>query len=490
MYKRASLLYGIIAFSIGLMIVVIYKINIDYSVQTLKPNSSRKLTICTSRGYIYDRNLIPLVNEDLFTKDFHITKNKSVREIAVNRYGNNQLCTHIIGYIDGESNGVSGIEKSYNDVLSYYSGELSISYYSSGIGGIIGELNEPENTNFLSKGGVVLTIDKNIQYITEKCADEGNLEKGAVVVMEVKTGQILAICSRPNINPRNIEKHLTENDSPLINRALTSYSVGSVFKPIIAACCLENGTNPNEKYVCKGFIKIYDTIFPCNKADGHGELDLYLATANSCNTYYINLTRNINGEKLINNARNFGFGQRMEIADNIYCDSGELPNENTFSSGEKANFSFGQGCLTATPVHLAAAYAVIGNNGLYNEPIIVKSLVDENQTEYMKVKQISPRRVISEKTAKTVLKALKTTVEKGSGKKAKPENTDAVGKTATAQSGWYENGIEITHSWFVGMFPVDDPKYVVVVMKEDGKSGSTDCAPIFKNIAQLIVSYE
>lgn len=490
MYKRASVLYGFIAFTIGLLIIGIYKINNDYSVQVLKPKSSKKQVLFTSRGFIYDRNMNPLVNEELYSKDFYITENKKVREINVNRYGKNQLCSHLIGYTDSDSNGVSGIEKSYNDILSYYSGELSVSYYSSGVGKIIGELGEPENNNYISNGGVVLTIDKNIQYITEKCVDDGNLGVGAAVVMDVKTGQILALCSRPNINLNEIENYLNDENSPLINRAFSSYSVGSVFKPIIAAACLEKSVDPSKKYNCEGFIKIDDTVFPCHKEDGHGEVDMYNATAQSCNTYYINLTRNINGSYLINNARNFGFGQRVEIADNIFCDGGKMPDSEKMTSGEKANFSFGQGILTATPVHLAAAYAAIGNRGIYNTPIIIKSLVDENKTEFKKAIQLPPRRVISEKTAQTIMKSLKMTVESGSGKNAKPENTDAVGKTATAQSGWFENGREITHSWFVGMFPADEPRYVVAVIKEDGQSGSYDCAPIFKNIAQLIISYE
>ncbi len=490
MYKRASFLYGLFAFTIGLLIIGIFKITLTYSVSASKLKSEKKKILCSSRGYIYDRNYHPLVNTSINNKSFPIDRKTSVNEIEVQRYSANQLCSHLIGYTDAENNGISGIEKCYDDVLSYYSGDISVSYYSSAVGDIIGELGKPKYNNYLSKGGVVLTIDKYIQYVTEKCVDDAKLEKGAAAVLEVKTGEILALCSRPNINQNEIEKYLNDEASPLINRALTEYSVGSVFKPIIAAVALENGADPDEEYNCDGDIKIGDTVFPCHNLSGHGKLDLFHATAESCNTFYINLTKDINASYLLNTARNFGFGSKCEIADGLFTDSGVLPEEKDMSSGEKANLSFGQGMLSATPVHLAAAYATIGNKGIYNPPIVIKSFVDENITEYKIAKNNSSRRVISEKTANTVLKALKMTVEEGSGKNASPANTTAVGKTATAQSGWFENGREITHSWFVGMFPAQEPRYVIAIVKEDGISGSYDCAPIFKDIAQLVISYE
>ncbi|MBE6834854.1 MAG: penicillin-binding protein 2 [Ruminococcaceae bacterium] len=490
MYKRGAFLYGVIAVSIGVLITVLFSIYSDFSVTTSKLKSSRKKVLCVSRGFIYDRNLLPLVNEKIYNKSYFLNENNSVNGITVDRYNKNLLCSHLIGYVDSENKGVSGIEKCYDDILSYYSGELFIEYSLSATGNMIGEAGETENKNYLSFGGVVLTIDKNIQFVTEKCLDDGNLEKGAAVVMEVSTGKILALVSRPNFNPNEIEKYLNNENSPLINRALTEYSVGSVFKPIIAASALENGINPDEKYECKGRIKIGDTVFPCHKTDGHGETDLYSATANSCNTYYINLTKNIGFNTLLNTAENFGFGSRYEIADNLFTDNGKLPDENNLTIGEKANFSFGQGRLTATPVHLAAAYAAIGNKGIYNPPIIVDALVDENRTEYKKVKNNASRRVLSEKNSEIVLKALAMTVDDGSGKNAKSEIVSSVGKTATAQSGQFMNGKEITHSWFIGMFPRENPKYVVVILKENGESGSVDCAPIFKDISQLITSYE
>ncbi|MBO4339212.1 MAG: penicillin-binding protein 2 [Clostridia bacterium] len=490
MYKRGAFLFGVFALIIGLLISGLYGIENAFSKSVSSVKSSRTKILCVSRGYIYDRNLNPLVNEKIYNMEYLINDKTTSREITVERYGDKRLCGHLIGYLDSGQNAVCGIEKSYDDILLYYSGNLSVSYNISANDRIIGQLGKVKNTNYLSAGGIVLTVDKNIQYITEKCLDDGNLKVGAAVVMDVKTANILAMVSRPDYNCNEIDKAIKDDNSPLINRALTEYSVGSVFKPVIACAALEYGVNPEDKYNCTGKIKISDTEFECHKKDGHGNVDLFSATADSCNTFYINLTEDIDGGFLLNIAEKFGFGSRTEIADGIYSDSGKLPLKEEMTKGEKANFSFGQGTLMASPLQMAAAYAAIGNYGVYNQPLVIKSMVDENKTEFKRVSPLPSRRVVSEKTAKTVLRALEKAVSDGSGKNAMPRNTTAVGKTATAQSGWYRNGKEITHSWFIGMFPADTPKYVVVIIKEDGVSGSSDCAPIFKSIAELITSYE
>ena len=491
MLKRGTFLFGLFAFVLGLLITGLLNINLKFSKDVSSLKSSKVKVLCESRGFIYDRNHNPLVNEFIYNKNYFINKDKSINEITVTRYSDYQLCKHLIGYTDSSGMAVCGLEKSYDDILSYYSGNVTLNYNVSATNRIIGELENPEYNNYLSKGGIVLTIDKNIQFISEKCADDGGLDKGAVVVMDVSSSEILALVSRPNYDVKNIKEVINDNkNSPLINRALTQYAVGSVFKPIIACAALEKGIDPKTEYKCTGKIKIADTVFECHKKDGHGKIDLFTATADSCNTYYINLTRDIDSGYIVNTAEKFGFGSRTEIADGIFSDSGILPNEDKMTVGERANLSFGQGVLMASPVQLAASYAAIGNRGIYNQPFVIDSMVDENLIEFKKVIKPPSRRVVSEKTARTVLKALKKTVQDGSGINALPRNTTAAGKTATAQSGWFENGKEITHSWFVGLFPADKPEYVIVIMKENGISGSKDCAPIFKSIAELITSYE
>jgi len=490
MLKRTVTVFSVFVFSLSVLIVRLLTVEMNHSSFASETvNGNKKVVLSVSRGCIYDRNMNKLVNENTVGKKYEL--NHHVFEYSfVERYSDPEFCSHIIGYINSDSEGISGIEKSYNSLLKQFGGEQYISYSSNALGGFMGSVPCVKENNFLSDGGIVLTLDKTIQEITEKCVDDGSLDKGAAVVMDVKTSEILAVVSRPAFDRNNLSDAVNNENSPLINRAFGNYSVGSVFKPLIAASVLENSNyDINAQYKCVGNIKIGDSVFYCHKKDGHGNLDFNKAMAFSCNTFFINMTKNIDIKDLLYTAEMFGINERFEIADGMYIDEGVLPEINS-SAGEKANFSFGQGKLLASPVHLAAAYAAIGNKGIYNPPLIVKAQVDRNKIPFKAVKPYPSRRVISENNAQIIMDSLKLTVEEGSGINAKPENTSAVGKTATAQSGWYSDEKEINHSWFIGMFPADNPKYVVVILKENGSSGSKDCAPIFRDIALLITAYE
>ena len=490
MFKRGALLYSFFAFLIGVIIIRLLSISIEYPVSVSTQKSTRKIILSSTRGFIYDRNMEPLVNENVFTDNYSINSDSTIEIINTKRYSSNQLCSHIIGYINGDGEGISGIEKCYNDLLEIYSGEESITCSVNAFGSVIGSAPDIKYDNYLSKGGIVLTIDKTIQRIAEESVNRSSINAGAVVITDVKTSRILACVSVPSFDNSDVGKSVTSDNSPLINRALTSYSVGSVFKPVVAAAALENGISPDTEYTCTGKIKIGDTYFNCHKKDGHGKVNMAEAISVSCNTYFINLTKEMDTKEIINMASGLGIGSRLEIADSMFTDSGCLPDAQSITPGEKANLSFGQGELMATPVHLAAVYSAIANKGVYTSPVLVSSQVDENMNEVMVAKPDPSRRVMSEKTAKIIMESLKKTVEEGSGEKAKPRTVSAAGKTATAQSGWYRDGKEVNHAWFIGIFPVDNPKYVVVILNENGVSGSTDCAPVFKDIAELIIAYE
>ena len=157
------------------------------------------------------------------------------------------------------------------------------------------------------------------------------------------------------------------------------------------------------------------------------------------------------------------------------------------SSQDRANLSFGQGRLLASPLQMTAVYAAIANGGVYRAPSLMRSIIDKNRLEYMRAQLPFSRRVMTEETAQKVGELLNFTTENGSASKAKPDNMRIAGKTATAQSGQFDsNGNEITQSWFCGYFPYETPKYAVTVLKENGRGGSSDCAPVFKYIAENI----
>lgn len=487
----------------------------------------RVKTIATTRGLIYDRNLSPIVN-NAYTyvacvKPTHTAINelknknesKTVLEKAVKGYfltlpektdiyGNTNdiktltvfdryptdIALHITGYTDSGNNGVCGIEKYFNEQLTESGGELSVAYYSDATGRIL--LNEPieiRNAEYYDKDGIVLTIDKSIQTITEKALKSGNVDKGAAVVSDVRTGEILACASTPVYDRNNIAQYIKDENSPFINRALCAYPVGSVFKVVTAVSALEAGITP-QNYFCKGSIEKSKTIFNCSNTEGHKTVDLSTALAYSCNPYFIELGTKVGARNLLTTAESLGFGRSSDLGNGFFTDSGILPELAELNSeAAVGNFAFGQGKFTATPLQITSLFATIGNNGIYNEPTLIKGSTNKNGGFSPEIR-VTGYRILKENTCKAIRNALTETVTEGTGKSAFTSLFNSCAKTATAQSGQYDkNGNEIKYCWFAGFFPSEDPQYAICVIKENGVSGGSDCAPVYKEIAESIYIY-
>lgn len=531
-YKRIAATYTVMIFILGFLCVNIVTIINSPAAEASQQNNRRALEVSEKRGNIYDCNLNPLVNEEkyyaaavapigesasimknylsgedysnlisrlskgelvLVKTDEKIEDSEGITSLSPYlRYGENQLLAHTIGYLDtGSGKGVSGLEKSYDEYFTENSGTLSVAYYVDAVGRILsGGEDEIIYDGYNNKSGLVLTIDKEIQRIAEECADEGNLDKGSIVILDAENGKIKAMVSRPNFNPNKIEDYLNDENSPLINRSLTEYSVGSVFKLVVCAAALEAGISPNFTHDCTGQIEVDGIVFHCHKLDGHGVLDMKSGFALSCNTYFISLAQKVGKEKILETAEKMGFGTSVDIAHSLSCDAGYLPSLNDIAtSGDLANLAFGQGKLMASPVQIAAAFLTVASGGNYCYPTIVEGFADENMN-VTHSEQKPPTPVFDEKIVKQLQSFLKYSVDYGGGTLAKPEGSTAGGKTATAQTGWYKNGVEVYHAWFAGYYPADNPKYVMAILKEEGDGGSTDCAPIFRDIAEKIEAYE
>jgi penicillin-binding protein 2 len=262
---------------------------------------------------------------------------------------------------------------------------------------------------------------------------------GAATVIDVETGAVRACASRPSYNQKDIVSALERTDSPLINRAFSAFSVGSVFKPVVAASALENGVAQSFSYVCTGSVTHNGVTFNCHKKDGHGELDMQGATAVSCNTYFIALALETGAENILRTAADFGFGRETVLANSIKSKGANLP-QKIDSDAATANLSFGQGELTATPLQICTMMAVIANGGYYVEPYLVEGEVNADG-DFVKTQNYSERRqIITPETAELLQGFLEGVVEEGSGKRAKSETVACAGKTATAQTGRSENG--------------------------------------------------
>ncbi len=401
------------------------------------------------------------------------------------RYSDNQTAEHVIGYLDGDKNGTSGAELAFDEFLKEHSQTVNIRYQRNAIGQIMDSKDAFSSiTEHRDSAGIVLTLDEKIQNIA-KTAAEKLIDRGAVVIMDVENGDIKASVSLPGFSPNNISDALDDKDSPLYNRAFAPYNVGSTFKICTAAAALENGINPSEQYVCTGSIDVNGQIFHCHKRSGHGALDMKRATEVSCNPYFINLAMNMPNLDVVSMASRMGFGKENMLLGNCVSGSaGSLPGADDLqNSANLANFSFGQGKLLATPVQIAQMVSSVANGGKSVQARLAVGEASDKWEFSKEFEEYEPVRIMSEKTAEIICENMISTVENGSGQKAKPQHGSAGGKTASAQTGQYdENGKEKVQAWFAGFYPAKTPKYAIVVLNEDMESGGDYAAPVFKDI--------
>ncbi len=491
-----------------------------------RSQSSYVMDVGESRGYFYDRNLKPLVNreertalavaptpaaiealketlpQDQFEESLAILQNQKPMVIAVPslpahqgdgvmpfrlpvRYQRDQPAGHLLGYTDASGTGVSGLEKGYDAQLDRWGGKIQVKYLVNASGRVISEeAQEVRDTLSDARGGVVLTLDREIQELAEECMEE--VPKGACVVMKAGTGEILAMASRPTFDVNNPAAALDSPDSPFFNRALGAYSVGSGFKIAVAAAALEAGFSPDYTYECVGYYQLGEQVYHCNRWSGHGALTMGEAIEHSCNPYFVNLGQKLGAGAVYQMAYNLGFGSPTRLADNVFSAAGNLPEPGGISLGELANLSFGQGSLTATPVQMAQMLSIVAGDGMWVSPTVIMGTTEDGAVVDPAREETPKKRVMSSRTAATLREMLVSAVENGSGRNAKPDTGTAGGKTSTAQTGVYVEDQEVTHAWFCGFFPAEKPEYVAVVFAEGGGEGGALPASVFKKISQTI----
>ncbi len=389
----------------------------------------------------------------------------------------------LIGYTDNENHGVSGIQAAYDELL-YSEETVDAVFWTDSSGRILnGAQVEILGDTSLYKNGLALSIDNNIQKVTDIALSD--VECGAAVVMEVGSGKIRALVNRPNFNIEFVDKYLNAQNSPLVNRALSAYNVGSAFKPCVAAALIEEKKYENYTLNCGGSSMIGAHKFNCHLLSGHGNVNLMMALTESCNVFFYNVSQLIGAGKIYDTATKFSFGKSIDIgglntAQGSITSRAELMEKST----ALANFSIGQGELLLSPVSILTLYEAIANDGVYYMPTIIEGTVEKGVLK--KSAQTVPTKAMSSETANKLKQYLINVVENGTGRAAKPDYCTAAGKTATAETGWKKNGELIQNSWFCGFFPTEDPEYAVAVVIEDEKTNGISGAPIFKRIADGI----
>ena len=396
------------------------------------------------------------------------------------RYSSLSAATHIVGYLNYEGHGISGIEKSFEELLN--GGKKSVRFMRNASGEILKGIGAQQIADEKT-GSVQLTLDKTIQKSIETIGSK-YIKTGAVVVLDNYSGKIRAMASFPTFDRNYVANSLNNNDKPFINRALSEFSCGSVFKLSIAAAALESNGMCN--YNCSGNMNVGGVSFGCMKK--HGMQNLYKAIANSCNTYFINLGQKTGADAVYRMARLMGFNSENILASGISDVSGSLNSLDDLMNNPAslANFSFGQGEVMTTPLQIASMIQCIVNKGKRIIPTLVESTTDkEGNTIKTKIK--SPVNVMSEKNAEILYDCMMETMISGTGKTSKPKGCVSGGKTATAQTGRFDaDGNEYLQTWFAGFAENDNYSYTIVVMVENGVTGGQSAGPVFLEIAEKI----
>lgn len=405
-------------------------------------------------------------------------------------YGN--LLSNSLGYVGIDNQGLSGLELQYDKVLTGTSG--AIKYFSDAKGN---QLNlsdvyvEPVNGM-----NIQLTIDLKIQQSVEReldnIVDMFAPDMALAVVMNPKTGEILAMGSRPDYDPNNYQNYSQES----LNRNLpifASYEPGSTFKIITTSAAVEEKVVDLEKdhFHDSGSVNVDGSVLKCWKAGGHGDQTFLQVLQNSCNPGFVKLGQLLGKEKLFSYIDKFGFGEKTGI-DLTGEGQGIIFPLERVGNVELATTAFGQG-VSVTPIQQVTAISSVINGGYLYKPYILKS-INENITNDIIEENYKHlvRRTISSSTSKTMRLALESVVAKGGGKAAYIDGYRIGGKTGTAQKA--VDGHYLVNNYimsFVGIVPSNDPEAVLYLAIDNPKDtallSSYTTTPIARRILLDII---
>lgn len=405
---------------------------------------------------------------------------------VASRYCTVPLCQHLIGYLDAEGKGASGLEKAFDELLTGTGEQSTVSCAVTAQGRL--RTGETPQLSQADSGavGVRLTISRPIQRAAEAVATQ-NMTTGCILVLDVRTAEVRASVSVPGYDPLDLAESLEAENAPFLNRVLQSYAVGSVFKPLLAAAALE--TDISLEYECSGVCFVDGQAFHCAGGVAHGTVDLATALEKSCNGYFIRLGQQLGAKKLLETAQKIGFGRKLWLAGELSASAGCLPEKwELEQSGQLANFGFGQGDLLASPVQIAGMMNAIASGGVYREPSFIKGTLDEtNGEELENALHSQPEQLLSAQSAETLRQMLVQVVEQGTAKDAAGLEGGAGGKTGTAQTGQFDaQGMEKKNLWFAGFYPAQKPDYTIVVLQDGVSGGRNSSAAIFAQLCEML----
>ena len=409
-------------------------------------------------------------------------------------YPKGSLAAHILGFAGIDNQGLEGIEVTFEEKLRGEPGRIRVEFDAGGR-----EIPHATHEYIPPKAGysLILTIDEVIQHIVERELDkviQTTRAKGAtIILMDPKTGGILAMSSRPTFDPNEFGRFPSQNwrNSAVSN----SYEPGSTFKIITLAAAIEEGLfDPKKTFHDPGFIKIGSETIRCWRAGGHGTQTFVEVVENSCNPGFITLGLNIEAKQrglFYQYIRGFGFGSLTNVSL-----PGEAPgimiSERNLKQINIATISMGQS-IAITPLQLVTAVSGIVNDGTLMRPKIVKEIRDEDGNLIEALNPQPIRQIVSKETSKLTREILESVVLNGTGRNAYIPGFRVAGKTGTAQKvvgGRYAQGKYIAS--FVGFAPADDPRVVGLVVIDEPVGpyyGGQIAAPVFRNVIEDVLRY-
>jgi cell division protein FtsI (penicillin-binding protein 3) len=406
-------------------------------------------------------------------------------------YPQRELGAQVLGMVGTDGHGLEGLELAFEDELSGQSEKFEGTRDARGRNLLLQGAPEAVGRQGAT---VTLTIDRQVQYVAEKALDRAVEESkaigGMVVVLDPRSGELLALAQNPRFNPNAPSPGIASGavrDRP----ALDLFEPGSTYKAFVAAVALDERTiRPEDAFDCEGGSwevgrhVIHDT-------HPHGMLNIGRILAVSSNIGAAKVAQRLGREGMMRTARRFGFGEKTGLA---------LPGEGRGSipypkaDVTLATQAFGQG-LSATAVQVAAAYGALANRGILMRPYLVSRVTDPDGVVLLENQPTQVRQAVSERTARTVVQMLEGAIQKdGTAPRAALESYRVAGKTGTAQKpdpvarGYSEKRI----ASFAGIVPSDDPRLVVYVVVDEPKTdvyGGLVAAPAFKEVATAVLPY-
>ncbi len=402
--------------------------------------------------------------------------------------------------------GKTGVEKGWEDSLRGKDG------YKQTVTDALGRevvsdlfIEDLQNQKSMPGNDVFLTIDIELQKAAEEILGE---ESGAIVAVDVNSGQVLALASKPSFNPSDFikgidsetwAKLINDESSPLLNRATQGlYAPGSVFKMVPSVAALSEGfINENDHVYCPGYYKSGNTKFRCWKRGGHGSVNLRSAIVHSCDVYFYKIAEIMGINNLSKYMKAFGYGSKTGVG--IEEREGIAPSREwkqkrynkPWYKGETIVSSIGQGYVSVTPLQVSMMTAAVANQGKLLKPAIVKEIISyTGEEKFEHTPELAGHIPVKKEMLGLVREAMVGVVNDpgGTGRGARINNYTVAGKTGTAQvvslDSQSDKRKHRDHAWFTSYAPAESPEIAVTVLIEHGGKGGAVAAPIAKKILE------